>query len=376
MHHVHSALHPGHVRQVQEDGLFVDFERGLFAVIDGMGGSYSGADAVAFVQKHLRETILDEDTPLSSLRACLEAASMRWWQITQEDRRQQGSGATIAAVWVRHGIAWIRHVGDVRVYLWREDALLPLTLDHTLAHEAMLLGVPAEESGSLEQYRGIITRAIGFAAQGLEPTGNATALEPGDRLLLCSDGLHDSIEDATIAEILARADSEDGVEALLEACLNTPAEDNIAIIFAAPDIEPDAELPLDWGELRSNLHERTERGWIAGIRHALGSMSVEDETRALEYIRGVASTWPHHTARPAPLELLVGRGRSELLALCDAIELPEYTALQDWQWRYVLDHMGHLRWVRFGSTPCSPEHLQTKLRLSGAIYAEVCERLA
>ena len=72
----------------------------------------------------------------------------------------------------------------------------------------------------------------------------------------------------------------------------------------------------------------------------------------------------------------MGRGRSELLALCDAIELPEQTALQDWQWRYVLDHMSHIRWVRVGSTPTPAENLQTKLRLSGAIYAELCERLA
>ena len=83
MHQVHSALHHGHVREAQEDGVFVDRARGFFAAIDGMGGSYSGADAVTFIQKHLEETTLDANAPLPSLRGCLEAASARWWQVAQ-----------------------------------------------------------------------------------------------------------------------------------------------------------------------------------------------------------------------------------------------------------------------------------------------------
>lgn len=376
MHQVHSALHPGHVREVQEDGLFVDATRGLFVVIDGMGGSYSGTDAVAFIQDHFGEAVLDEDDPLSSLRGCLETVSARWWQVTQEDRRQQGSGATIAAAWVRDGIAWIIHVGDVRAYLFREGALLPLTLDHTLANDAKLLGQSAEDELSFEHYRHIITRGVGFASQGLDPTVNAVALVPGDRLLLCSDGLHDVLDDATIADILTREDEHEGVPALLEACLETLAEDNIALIVTSPDIDPRPEASLDWGELRSSLHERTERGWKAGICHALALTGAEDEARALEYIRGAAIAWPHHIARPAPLDLLVRRGRPELLALCDAIELPEKTSLRDWQWRYVLDHIDLIRWVRVGATPCSHEDLQTTLRLSAAIHTELRERLA
>lgn len=374
MHQVHSALHHGHVREAQEDGVFVDRARGFFAAIDGMGGSYSGADAVTFIQKHLEETTLDANAPLPSLRGCLEAASARWWQVAQEDRRQQGSGATIATVWVHGGIAWVSHVGDSRAYLSRGGRLLPLTSDHTLAHDAMLLGLSAQEDAAIAQYRNIITRAIGFAEQGLEPTGNAVALEPGDSLLLCTDGLHDHVEDDTIAGILAR-DPEDPATALLDACLTTLAEDNIGIVTVTPDVEPEPDGTLDWGELRSSLHERTERGWVAAIRLVLAGMSEEDRGRAITYIQGVASAWPPRIERPAPLELLVGREHSGLLALCDAVELPEKTELQDWQWRFVLDHLESIRSVRIGLKRCAPEDLQGELRLLGELHAELLDRV-
>ena len=76
-----------------------------------------------------------------------------------------------------------------------------------------------------------------------------------------------------------------------------------------------------------------------------------------------------------PLELLVGRGHSGLLALCDAVELPEKTELQDWQWRFVLDHLESIRSVRIGLKRCAPEDLQGELRLLGELHAELLDRV-
>lgn len=223
MEHLDSAAtsHVGHVRERNEDAFLFDPERGLFVVADGLGGHPAG-DVASRVAVAALDRLLDaaalqasDDLP-AALASALTGAHEAVIGAARghPERRQMGTTAVVAFVPPDGATAAVAHAGDSRAYLVRDGALERLTVDHV---------APSFYGRSL-------TQALGTEGP-LAPDAASVALHHGDRLLLCSDGLTDMIDDERIADIAAAgAPAEATCQRLVEAALDRGGIDNVTVI--------------------------------------------------------------------------------------------------------------------------------------------------
>lgn len=241
-----SATDVGRRRRANQDRVLIDEQLQLLVVADGMGGHAAGEVAAAVAADGIREfvaaTALDPDKTwpvdfddglsfqANRLRAAVLVANRRISERTAENEHLRGMGATMAATLVGEDRLVVSNVGDCRAYLLRAGALTRLTHDHSWVAEQVAQGFISEQAARVHPWRHMVTRALqGDAALLVDVAEHA--LQPGDRLLLCSDGLHGGVPDETIAAILiARANSEDACTALVEAANAGGGPDNISVI--------------------------------------------------------------------------------------------------------------------------------------------------
>jgi protein phosphatase len=219
----------GRVRTTNEDRA-VSLDR-LVAVADGMGGLPGGETAssltVAIIEAAFTGRSLDE------LETAVRAANTAVFERATADARLEGMGTTLCAVGLTSdGELAVVNVGDSRAYLLRSGSLQHLTTDHTLATELARQGELNEEDVINHPQRGVLTRAVGVG-----PTvdvGAAIHLAlPGDRLLLCSDGLSNEVtEDQMLALITSEEDRDAAADALVDHALTNGGHDNIAVVVA------------------------------------------------------------------------------------------------------------------------------------------------
>ncbi len=239
----------GRTREQNEDSLFADDGLGLYVVCDGMGGHAAGevasATAIATISGELRghpETFArvrrgeSVSEAVGAVRDAVMKACDKVWQLANADERKTGMGCTLTLLLVLGGRAVMAHVGDSRLYLLRGGKMSQLTTDHTMANELALAGLISAEEVKDHQYAHVLTRAI-----GTQPTVNADVLMmdvvPGDRFLLCSDGLADHIEDeGWLGERLAE-EAATVPDTLIEFANTNGGHDNVTVI--AVTIEPD-----------------------------------------------------------------------------------------------------------------------------------------
>lgn len=228
------ASDPGLVRQNNEDTLFLDEELGLAMVADGMGGASSGevasALAIETVAAYVRRPPL-EWPPAQLLEEAIQEANRRVLERASSDPHCAGMGSTIVAALWRLPELFIANVGDSRAYLWRAGVLTQLSYDQTLVNELRLRFGLTEEEVSSFPHRNVLTMAVGTAADMTVCT-HELRLEPGDRILLCSDGLSGPVPPAVLAETLAaEAPPEDLVGRLIAAAKERGAPDNVTAVL-------------------------------------------------------------------------------------------------------------------------------------------------
>ncbi|MCU0906235.1 MAG: protein phosphatase 2C domain-containing protein [Rhodobacteraceae bacterium] len=217
--------HRGIVRERNEDAVLTDPGGTLWAVADGMGG-YGRGDVASDIVIEALSAIDDRVPALDTLQERLAAANA-------EIRAQSGGrtmGATVVALMIEHAVGHVVWAGDSRAYLFRSGRLRQVTRDHTLVQDLVDRGEidPAAAGNHPEKH--IITRAVG-GAEDLELDAAAVPLVPGDRLLLCSDGLTGCLTDDAIAQTLAGAETpETAVRALVNAALHAGAPDNVSAV--------------------------------------------------------------------------------------------------------------------------------------------------
>jgi protein phosphatase len=140
----------------------------------------------------------------------------------------EGMGTTWTCAYLLDSHAVIAHAGDSRAYLYRDGQLRQLTRDHTLAQEMQNDGVPEDET---RPYRHILTNSFGANGGDVQIDVGHIALEPGDRLLVCSDGLTGMVTDAEIAACLgAIAGAQSACDALVSLALGHGGHDNVTVI--------------------------------------------------------------------------------------------------------------------------------------------------
>jgi protein phosphatase len=224
---VGAATDIGRARERNEDAFLI--EAPLFAVADGMGGHRAGDVASALALETLRGS--SESREWDRMSDWVVEANRVVHERAGSNRDLSGMGTTLTGAMVgEDGVVRLVHVGDSRAYLMRRGRLEQLTEDHTLVERMVKEGrISAEEAQSHPQ-RSILTRALGvdddIAVDQLE-----VAVRPGDRIVLCSDGLTGMIREASVAEILqGTAEPQEAAEKLVDAANRAGGLDNITVI--------------------------------------------------------------------------------------------------------------------------------------------------
>lgn len=219
----------GLVRSNNEDAGYAG--RRLLAVADGIGGAPAGELASEIVIRALAE--LDEGpepaAPLTALSNAIRVANEQIGESTAGDLTRQGMGTTVTALLFAAGQVALLHVGDSRGYLLRAGALSRLTRDDTFVQALVDRGMITAADARQHPQRSIITQAV----QGgdFEPTGALFNPLPGDRYLLCSDGLSDYVTDQDIeATLVEYTDPQRCAEQLVALALRAGGPDNVTVV--------------------------------------------------------------------------------------------------------------------------------------------------
>ncbi len=251
-----AASDTGCVRDHNEDAFLDLTEAGVWVVADGMGGHEAGE----FASGAIRDSVASIGRPVSALdlRArFMDRLDRAHATIQAQSQRLGGAtvGATLVALLVfeRHFVGiWS---GDSRIYLLRHGKFSQVTLDHTEVNELLRNGAITPEQALTWPRRNVITRAIGVHARPMtdEVPGE---LMHGDTFLLCSDGLTEHVEDAEMANMLARMSSQDACNALVALTLSRGARDNVTVLVVRCQ-DPAAEYA---GVTSGNQGTRSDSG--------------------------------------------------------------------------------------------------------------------
>ena len=241
------ATDPGRVRRCNEDSLLIAPEAGLFAVADGLGGMGDGDQASQLAVAHLHDLAvlppwwshgagifprLGVGWRLRHLGRMIAEINSRLYQT--RIARGSGMATTLALVRLWRDRALIAHVGDSRVYLWRQGHLQQLTTDHSLVAQLQQQGALTAQQAQHSPQRHVITRALG-AETTVQPTLQSHPLQPGDLLLLCTDGLSGMINVQAISDSLDDAGQDCGmrVRNLIDLANEAGGQDNITVVVLA-----------------------------------------------------------------------------------------------------------------------------------------------
>ncbi len=237
---VGSASDVGRVREGNEDAVRVDERLHLFAVADGMGGHRAGEVASATALEALRAAVA-AGRPISE---AIESANTAVFAKAHDDENLRGMGTTLTAAVATDGNSIvIGHVGDSRAYRFHDDELEQITEDHSLVEELVREGRLTPEQAVVHPQRSIITRALGVDESVLVDV-YPVDLDPGDRVLICSDGLTTMVREVDIARILRREhDPQRAANMLVDAANAAGGEDNVSavVLEAASDDPPRGE---------------------------------------------------------------------------------------------------------------------------------------
>ncbi|MEM6583868.1 MAG: protein phosphatase 2C domain-containing protein [Pseudomonadota bacterium] len=216
----------GRVRHVNEDDFLDLAEQQLWVVADGMAGQGRGDYASKAVVTHLKTFTRD-----TSLAANLNDLRDKLFAVNEQCRsafRQKRPGTTVAAMLAHAGYGFFLWAGDSRIYRLREKTLKQLTEDHTLESRHKQ-GRQTLHEQTQHQAAHILTRAIG-AHRTLRLDLDYASIGPGDRYLLCSDGLYNPVHTSEICALLGEGSPADACEALIARALERGARDNITVI--------------------------------------------------------------------------------------------------------------------------------------------------
>jgi serine/threonine protein phosphatase PrpC len=212
----------------------------LLAVADGMGGHAAGEVASAAAIEALKS--LDTDVPagelLNALARAVRQAGAKLRDMVEADPSLRGMGTTLTGIMWSGSQLGLVHIGDSRAYLLRDGELFQITHDHTLVQSLIDDGRLTPAEAASHPQRSLLLRALG--GPSAEPDLELRDARPGDRYLLCSDGLHGAVATDVIARLLSgAAEPDECVAALVDSANQAGGPDNITCIVAdLPPIPP------------------------------------------------------------------------------------------------------------------------------------------
>lgn len=227
--------HIGLVRKKNEDKYIMDLQQQLFVICDGMGGHKGGKVASAIATQVIERHFITSDVTdkMAALNAAIKAANLKIWRVGSKKAEFHEMGTTATAAVIEDDRLLIAHVGDSSLFLLRDNQIAKITVDHTLAHQMVIDGLLKESEVRTCSYNHILTRAVGVQ-ENVKIDNYTEIIQPGDHIIICSDGLTDMLEEDEISAITnensAAADAEKIAETLVATALNKGGYDNITVI--------------------------------------------------------------------------------------------------------------------------------------------------
>lgn len=235
-------------REGNEDSFSVEDSLGLYVVCDGMGGHLAGEVASQISVEMINKTFLkwikeeasedeifgEPDSSLSRegnyLLGGIRLANQVVYNLALEQKQFQGMGTTVVALFITPELIIAANVGDSRIYLIRDGEIERLSRDHSIVAEQVEMGMMTEEEAANSSMKHILTRNLG-SSENVEPDIFEVEPSNNDRLVLCSDGLTDLINDEEILEMAQDADEPGNLcRAFIDKVLKRGAHDNTTII--------------------------------------------------------------------------------------------------------------------------------------------------
>ena len=223
-----SRTHVGNIRPTNQDTIILG--QNLYGVADGMGGHLAGDIASKMTGELLTQALTGLEPRTDTLAQCVENINAQVYDRQKSDKALRGMGTTLTVLWEAEDAVFVAHIGDSRAYLLRNGELRQVTDDHSVVAEMMREGLLTEEEASRHPYRHMITRAV-----GTDQLVTADILtfdkQPGDRWLICSDGLSGCVPTADLTENLTSFDLPEAADRLLQLALTRGGQDNITLVL-------------------------------------------------------------------------------------------------------------------------------------------------
>lgn len=220
-------------RTNNEDAIYINEQKNLYLVADGMGGCNAGEVASSTAISAFVEAMENAENgeTLDKMMSAIAQCNKKVYQKSRENVEFLDMGTTLVAVTVENEKMFIVHVGDSRVYLFRENNLQQITTDHSYVMELVKIGGITREEAEVHPKRNIITRAIGIREE-VEADTVIEDVKQGDKILLCTDGLSNMVSKGEMTKILIeQCSTEEKVKKLVVLANEKGGLDNISLIL-------------------------------------------------------------------------------------------------------------------------------------------------
>lgn len=247
----HGISDVGCVRHENQDRILIDHTLGLYIVADGMGGHRHGEVAAELAISTIKYYVesskdrfdvswpfgynFDQSIDANRISTAIRLANRQVWRHAEQGPEFAGMGTTVAAVLINDNQAVIANVGDSRVYLFRNGQISQMTIDDTWIQSFAARGLMALSDLANHPMRNVLTQAAG-SQEAVEVHIREHAFEPGDALILTSDGCHGMVPDEQVQSLLNEpAGLPQKVERLLAAAKQNGGPDNVSIVVLRYD---------------------------------------------------------------------------------------------------------------------------------------------
>lgn len=234
---VHSLSETGPVREHNEDHILTHFfndrrNKILCVVADGMGGHKAGEVASEIVCNSILQYVKNSNGEISgeTLRQALQQAHQNILKDGTAHPERKGMGTTTTTVFINNGMLTFAHIGDSRLYHYSKGKLTQLSKDHTLVNEMYERGEITKEERDRHTMRNILTQALG-TTRVIHPQHSSVAIEPSDKLLLCSDGLYDVFSEEELNDLMSMSNTAFILECMKTLATERSASDNFSAIL-------------------------------------------------------------------------------------------------------------------------------------------------
>lgn len=215
-----------------EEGKIGDFPN-LFIVADGMGGHNGGDFASRCCIENVRDYVAKNTggSIISTIRSAIKTANEKIREKAKDDETLTGCGTTIVLATIRDNVLYIANVGDSRLYTVQNSRLVQITVDHSVVEEMIKSGLIKKEEARFNPHKNKVTRALG-AEPDIDVDFFEVKLEKGDRVLLCSDGVSNMMDENTL-EGIAGADREipEICKILVDTAVNNGGKDDATVVM-------------------------------------------------------------------------------------------------------------------------------------------------